>query len=238
MEIMKLAEILECQGIRPKEEWDQFFLQNGDIIDREIELAELKNSDVVLEIGAGPGNLTERIAAKSRVIAIEKDRQFMPLLKKIENAEVICGNALDLIRKLEFNKVVSNIPYHISKRLILELLRKKWEVAVLIVQWEFAEKLLRGSRLSLIIEECAGLDTAGRVPAGDFYPPAVESAIIVLRQKKLMDEKFWLFINELFRHRNKNLSNLVENCPGELAKKKVHQVGLEEVKKLYEMNKN
>jgi 16S rRNA (adenine1518-N6/adenine1519-N6)-dimethyltransferase len=234
---MNIRKTIADKNIEPKKQLDQFFLHNEDILNKEIELAELKRDDIVLEIGAGPGNLTEKIAEKSRVIAVEIDKRFIPLLDRIENTTVICKDATEAVKDLYFDKIISNIPYSISKKLILELLKKKWKRAVLVVQKEFAEKMLGSSKLSLLVEDCADLEVIEHISADDFYPPAVESSLIVLHQKKLMDEKFWLFLIELFRHKNKDLKNVIKNCPENLARKKPQQLSLKEARYIYKLNK-
>ena len=232
---MDIKKFLLDNAIAPKKSWDQFFLHNDSVIEKEISLADLKSSDVVLEVGAGFGNLTERLAEKASVIAIEKDRKFIPYLRNIKNVRAVYGNAVRVLedRSLKFNKIVSNIPYSFSKKIILGVLKHRWETAVLIVQKEFAEKLLGGSKLGLLTQDCCDLKIVQDTPGADFYPPALQSSMILLKQKKKMNEKFWMFLNEIFRQNNKNVSNVVKNCPKHLAGKKVRQLTLKDVRKLY-----
>jgi 16S rRNA (adenine1518-N6/adenine1519-N6)-dimethyltransferase len=240
---MDIQKFLLDQNIEPKKSWDQLFLRDDALLEEEIELAEISSSDTVLEIGAGFGNLTEKLAKGSKVIAIERDKRFLQYLKKIENVTVIHGNALKILKEnrknssFSFNKIVSNIPYSLSKKIILEIMKHKWEIAVLIVQKEFADKLASNSKLSLLTEDCCKLEISRSVPANAFYPAALESSLICMRQKKPMDEKFWLFINEIFRYRNKDIINVVDNCPKNLARKKIHQLSLKNAKELYQLNK-
>ena len=153
---MGARKFLLDNAIAPRKSWDQFFIQNDSVLDKEVELAELNSNDTVLEIGAGFGNLTEKLAEKARVIAIEKDKRFLPYLKNIKNITAIHGNALKLLeeKSLKFNKIISNIPYSLSKKILLEILKRKWKIAVLIVQKEFAEKFSGGSKLSLLVHDC------------------------------------------------------------------------------------
>lgn len=222
-----------------KKSRDQFFLKNELILDEEVLLADLREGDAVLEVGAGTGNLTRKLAEKCHVIAIELDRRFFSFLDSISNAKIIYGNALDVLKtgrkrkEFRFNKIVSNIPYSISQKLMLEFLKHKWETAVLVVQKEFAYKLVEKSKLGMLLEDCADVEIAEIIPKEDFYPEAVDSALIVLKQKKPMDEGLWKFLETAYRSRNKNVSNVVENCPEDIAKKKVHQLSLEELKELY-----
>jgi len=229
---MDVKEILIDHNIEPKRIWDQYFLIDKEIIEYEIGLAKLEKDDVVLEIGAGIGNVTEKIAEKSHVIAVERDSRFIPILEKLDNVEVIHNNALRVIKELKFNKVVSNIPYAISQKLIIELLKRKWELAVLVVQNEFAKKLKK-DKLSAILSDCAEVKIIGNVPSSAFYPRGISSAIVVLKQKALLDEKFWYFLNKAFQNRNRNVKNVFPKCTETMAKRKIHQLTLEELKTIY-----
>lgn len=223
---------------------DQFFLADESIINEEVEAAGLSEDDIVLEIGAGDGGLTRKLAGKCRVVAIEIDKRFMPQLKGIKNAEIICDNVLKILRQkregkniIVFNKIVSNIPYSLSKKIILEILKHEWSIAVLVVQKEFAQKLAGGSRLSLLVEDCCDYDVIGFIPAGAFEPPAIDSALIRLKQKKTMDTDFWNFLGR-FYHKNKNVKNVAKKCPEKYAKMKVHQLSLGEIREIYEMDRD
>ena len=235
---MDVRKFLLDYNIEPRKSWDQLFLQNDSVLEKEIDLADLRGSDTVLEIGAGFGNLTERLAEKARVIAIERDRRFLPYLKNIKNVVVIHGDATKVLKEkrtfLDFNKIVSNIPYSLSKKIILELMKHKWEKAVLVVQKEFADKMSGGSKLSLLIQDCNDFRIIRNIPGNDFYPAALESSLLLLEQRKTMDDRFWLFLNKIFRHKNKDIINVVDNCPKHLARKKVHQLTLKEAMEIYE----
>ena len=230
---MNVRQVLAENDITPNRHQGQHFLQDEEIIEYEIKLAKLEKSDVVLEVGAGIGNVTEKIAKKSKVIAVERDRRFLPLLENLDNVEIINANALSVIRKLNFNKVISNIPYAISQKLLLELLKRKWSIAVLIVQKEFAHKLKRG-KLAILLEDCADVKIIDGVSADAFYPRGAASSIIVLKQKALMDDKFWIFLNKAYRNRNKNVKNVFPDCNKAIEKKKIHQLMLEELRSLYQ----
>jgi 16S rRNA (adenine1518-N6/adenine1519-N6)-dimethyltransferase len=247
---MDVVRILRENNIKPKKELDQYFLVDEKMISKEVALASLSAQDVTLDIGAGPGNLTEIIAKKSKVIAIEKDYSFRLLLKNVPNANVLFGDALEILESLrmirekknipgEFNKVVSNIPYSISQNLLIELLRHPWGKAVLVVQKEFAQKLIGKEKLALAVNDCCDVKIAEKIPAGAFYPKAVESAIVVLKQRSLLDFGFWEFLSEIFKDKNRNVKNVVKSkdYPLNLAVKKIHQLTIGEIKQLYEAEK-
>lgn len=240
---MDIARILKENSIVPRREYDQFFLKDENVLREEVALAQLKKEDVVLEIGAGPGNLTEHITKKCKVIAIEKDYAFRGLLKSLPNTNVIFGDALEILESLrkareqkgtpaQFNKVVSNVPYSITQDLIIELLKHSWSIAVLVVQKEFADKLEEKEKIALVVEDCCEIKNAGKVPAKSFYPEAVDSSIIMLRQKRLLDEGFWQFL-DVYKNRNKNAGKVFKTLKGPAAKKKVHQLTLNELKEIY-----
>ncbi len=230
---MDVKQVLTENKIWLRRASGQHFLIDEEILDYEIRLANLNKEDIVLEIGAGVGNVTEKIAKKAHVIAIERDRRFVPLLEKIKNADIVNKDALDVIKNIQFNKVIANIPYAISQKILLELLKKKWDVAVIIVQKEFAQKLKK-DKLALLLHDCVDVKIIGGISAEAFYPRGAASSIVVLKQKALMDEKFWIFLNKAYRNRNKNISNVFPECDDKIAKKKIHQLMLEELRSLYQ----
>ncbi|MBI2578254.1 MAG: hypothetical protein HYW26_00935 [Candidatus Aenigmarchaeota archaeon] len=241
---MDIARVLKEHKIEPLRSKDQFFLADNSTLDFEVELAGLSPSDAVLEIGAGPGNLTRKIAGKCGVVAIEEDKRFLPLLRKVENTEVIIGDALQALEEkrsgkqyFTFNKIISNIPYSLSQKLLIELLQHEWSIAVLCVQKEFAEKLWKKEAVAAAVADCCDSDIVRIVPATAFYPPAVDSAIIILRQKSLLNTDFWSFLKITYAKRNRDAGKVFRDARAEMAKKKVHQLSLSELKELWKMKK-
>lgn len=223
--------------IEPLKSRDQYFLQDNELLDFEVKLAKLRQSDVVLEIGAGTGNLTRRIAQHAKVIAIEKDERFLPLLRQIENAEIVLGDAVKILQArrydIAFNKIISNIPYSRSQDILVELLQRRWQKAVLCVQSEFAQKMQGRTKLGVAVNDCCEMRYMADVLAESFYPKAVDSSIIVLKQERLLDPAFWSFLGIIYRKKNRNAGNVLENAPQELARKKVHQLSADELRELY-----
>ena len=66
---MNIKRELEKLKIKPKVEHDQFFLTDNKILDKIVDFADLNQNDVVLEVGAGVGNLTQKLQKKQRVIS-------------------------------------------------------------------------------------------------------------------------------------------------------------------------
>ncbi len=199
--------------------FSQHFLVDERVAERQIEYANLQPDDVVLEIGAGNGILTRKIARVARVIAIEIDERFIERLRKIKNVEVIHGDALKVdFNGLDFNKVISNIPYHISSPLTFKLLNSDFELAILMYQKEFAERMVARagskeySRLSVMVYYRADCEILEYVPRHAFRPvPKVDSCIVRLRpvgrRFDVDEEIFEKVTRALFSHRRKKIKN-------------------------------
>ena len=135
------------KGLKPKLRLDQNFMIDEDILDRIVSMSDLSKKDTVLEIGAGTGLLTKKLARKAgKVIAIEIDETLKTHLKKnlsgAKNVQLVFGNALTKIKHHRFNKIVSNIPYSISEPLIQNLIYRDFDIAVLTVPKVFASRLV------------------------------------------------------------------------------------------------
>lgn len=198
--------------------------------------ANLNKNDVVLEIGSGTGNLTFEIAKSAEVYAIEKDKNLIPELKKIENPNIRIINADAL--KIEFpmfNKVVANIPYAISRKIILKLLEYRFELGILVCQKEFAEKLTAeaGSNNYRFISAAAqsfwDIEILKHVSPSAFSPaPNVKSAIIQVKPKFEFDENYIVFIRNLFNQRKRKIKE---------KEKRVFELSPDELLELYNNQK-
>ena len=151
---------------RTKKRLGQNFLVNSEVIDEIIDYAKISKEDVVLEIGAGVGFVTEQLVKHAKkVIAIELDEEAIKELEKIEcdNLEIIHKDILKTdiseIAGVNFGvnsknklKVVANIPYYITAPIISHLLgeiddlenknRNSISEIVLMVQEEVARRMV------------------------------------------------------------------------------------------------
>jgi len=186
--------------------------------------ASLDKADVVLDAGAGFGFLTRFLAKNCKaVIAVEKDPHVAEVLREqlrgAANVTVIEGDVLKAVLP-EFNKVVSIPPYYLSSRLVTWLFERKVECAVLILQREFAGRLVAavGSEaygwLTVVACHTAEVELLDTVPKSRFYPPPeVDSAIVRFTPWKaapfeVKDAAFFKrMVQWLFTQRNKKLSN-------------------------------
>ncbi|MCJ7571876.1 MAG: 16S rRNA (adenine(1518)-N(6)/adenine(1519)-N(6))-dimethyltransferase RsmA [Candidatus Thermoplasmatota archaeon] len=207
----------------------QNFLIDPNIAQLEINYADVKKDDIVLEVGPGKGILTNLLAKNvEKVIAVEIDKNIIESLKETlpSNVTLIHSDDLKLDFKNlpKFNKIVSNLPYQISSPFTFKLLDYSFDLAVLIYQKEFAERIVakpgskKYSRLSVNVyykSECSLLRIVSK---NVFYPmPKVDSAIVKLIPRKtpafyVENEKFFKdFVNVMFSHRRKKIKNIIKN---------------------------
>ena len=214
---------LRMYGIRPSKRSGQHHVVDPIVLEKMVDHAHISHEDVILEIGAGIGNLTRLIAQRAgKVISIERDRRFIRILhgqlRGLSNVQIVHGDALH-IELPKFNKVVANLPYGISSDITFRLLEQKFEFAVLMYQQEFAERMVAKpgsddySRLTVNTYYRARVELLGKVPPEAFVPqPKVTSAIVRLSPREppfeVADEKiFFNVIRALFQHRRQRVRN-------------------------------
>jgi len=219
----EVLELLREAGVRPSRRAGQHHVIDRSLLVRMAEHARLRMEDVVLEVGAGVGNLTEVLAERAgRVIAVERDRRFEPLLRRVAgrwgNVEVILGDVLKMDFP-PFDKVVSNIPYSISSDITFKLLDRDFKLAVLLYQEEFARRLIAApgtedyGRLTVNVYCRAEAELLDEVPPETFYPPPkVSSRLVMLKPRvspfRINDEKtFSRVVRAMFQHRNQRARN-------------------------------
>lgn len=224
--------LLRRHGIRLSKRAGQHQVIDPTVLEQMVDYAELSRDDVVLEVGAGIGNLTLLIAAHAgRVITVERDRRLMRVLgerlRVHSNVKLLCGDALQ-IELPKFNKVVANLPYGISSDITFRLLEHKFKLAVLMYQREFAERLVAkpGSddygRLTVNVFYRASVELLGEVPSEAFFPqPKVTSAIVRLKPREppfdVADEgMFFNVVRALFQHRRQRVRNALYRSFGEV----------------------
>lgn len=193
-ENLDIPGLIKRHGLTPNKNLGQNFLIDNHYLSRVVQAAEIDNQDEVLEIGAGVGNLTRLLATSAnQVTAVEIDPQLIKILKDttagFPNIQVIQGDILSfditqLISSVSF-KVVANIPYYITSKIIRYLMTGsiKPQRVVLTIQLEVAERICalsgKHSLLSLSVQVFGNSYIKSRIPAGAFYPtPKVDSAIV------------------------------------------------------------
>lgn len=217
--------ILNQYGIKLNKNLGQNYLIDKNKRDQIIGFAEISDEDIVLEIGTGIGTLTLELAKKAKkVIAIEQDANIANILserlkkEKIDNVELINDDALN-VDFPKFNKIVSNLPYQISSPITFKFLNYDFDLAILMYQKEFAERMNGEvgtkdySRLSAMLYFKCNVETLTDVSAESFIPkPKIDSTVVKLtpKENKISDDDFKIYSNftkALFQHRNKKIRN-------------------------------
>lgn len=189
-----VVDLLGRFNLRPDKKLGQNFLVDPGALARVIESADLTPQSVVLEIGAGLGTLTRRLAETARrVVAVEYDRRLEPILRvtladcpavTLIIADILSLNLSEAIGTEPFS-VVSNIPYQITSHLLRRMLENptRPERMVLTVQREIADRILAGpgdmSLLALGVQAYGQPRIMAHIEAQSFYPvPRVSSAVL------------------------------------------------------------
>lgn len=178
----------------------QHVLKNPGVAQAIVDKADLKQSDIVLEVGPGSGNLTVKILEKAKkCIAVELDpRMAAEVTKRVQGTpqgkrlDVVLGDVIKTDLPY-FDVCISNTPYQISSPLVFKLLATAPapRVCILMFQREFAMRLFAKpgdklySRLSVNAQMWAKIDHIMKVGKNNFKPPpAVESSVVRLVPKK------------------------------------------------------
>ncbi|MCP4140586.1 MAG: 16S rRNA (adenine(1518)-N(6)/adenine(1519)-N(6))-dimethyltransferase RsmA [Chloroflexi bacterium] len=224
------AALLQKHGLRPKKKLGQNFLQDPNILEKIVELAEVSEEDTVLEIGPGLGSLTRHLAARAKkVFAVEIDSWIIPALEtslsgyantKVINKDILQIAPSEIISAPNY-LVVANIPYYITSAIIRHLLENEPRPhrLILTIQKEVAERICapEGKKMSLLalsIQVYGKPEIVGKIPAGAFYPPPkTDSAVIRIslydepRIPTALLDDFFRIAKAGFSQKRKNLRN-------------------------------
>lgn len=230
--------ILKKRGIRPLKRLGQCFLEDQNIIRKIVAVADLQNDDIVVEIGAGLGIMTDFIARETRhVLALEVDPYMISILReKLDtrsNIEIIQTDVLkyDLStvcrdypsQKL---KIIGNVPYNISSQILFHTLkfRRCIDSMIIMLQKEMADRITAkpGTKEygipTVVLQMYANVSQEFIIPGTCFYPPPkVNSSVLrfTIREKPLYaleDEDLFLkLVKAAFSQRRKTLLNNLRN---------------------------
>lgn len=207
----------------PKKSLGQHWLNDEATLDAMCDAVDVGAGDVVLEIGPGQGSLTRKLVSRAKqVISVEKDEQLYKKLVKshpADNLQLICSDilSLDLSNLTSGYKVVANIPYYLTSKLLRKLCESDnpFSQAALLVQKEVAQRVYAGpgdmSLLSVSVQFYCEVQLRDIVPAYLFDPPPkVDSQILYLNYKgaKFQDVdtgKFFDLVRAGFSERRKKL---------------------------------
>lgn len=246
MTIETLKQLLIDYGLKPNKTYGQNFLMDEIILQDMVDVANVSDVDAVIEVGPGIANLTKFLLDTSKqVISIEKDEQFIPILNSLKKKykhfsylhEDVLNVDLDtLVEDLQQYKVVANIPYYVTGKIIQKFLATKHKPRsmTLLMQKEVAHNLTAKpgnlNLLAISVQLHAEAKLIQVVPAHKFYPaPKVDSAVVHIElyeheKYKVDDEKFFFkVLRACFLGKRKQIHNTLVNNLG-LDKKQVLRI--------------
>jgi 16S rRNA (adenine1518-N6/adenine1519-N6)-dimethyltransferase len=223
----QLKNYLRARNLRPKDYLGQNFLIDETVLSEIVKHADLKSSDTVLEVGPGLGVLTgELVSRVKEVWAIEKDPNLVAVLKKEfvgeKNLKIVNEDILrfHVARNILSNyKVVANIPYYLTSKLLQYFLEqdKPPTLMILMIQKEVGERVVATagdlSILGISVQVYADVDIVASVSRNSFWPvPEVDSVVLKIEPKnkypEIKDRKlFFRIIKIAFAGKRKQIQN-------------------------------
>lgn len=223
----ELHQFLNSLGIHPKKSLSQNFLIDGNIIRNIVKTAKMEPGDLVIEIGPGPGSLTEALlSAGAHVIAVEKDAILAKALERLKDVggtlEVHCADIMEfalqeILEKYgKRAKVIANLPYHVTTPIVSSLVVQHTLISdiVVMVQDEVAKRFTASPGTSdygsftIFLKFYSTPHYAFKVSKNCFYPvPGVQSAVVHIETKQppsdINEELFFKITRTAFEHRRK-----------------------------------
>ncbi len=252
IETISPKRLLDKYHLKPHKGLGQNFLSDDEVLSGIADAAGIPAGASVLEVGPGLGALTRHLSERAaRVVAVELDKDLVPLLRKelasCGNIEIVEGDILKFQPDAYFTDgeyyVAANIPYYITSAVIRHLLEGKARPKrlALTVQKEVAERIAAApgklSLLALSVRVYGNAEIAMIIPASAFYPePNVDSAVvrIELYDEPLIPadeiENFFALAKAGFGQKRKTLRNALSSnlrISGAAAEAKLRAAGID-----------
>ena len=216
--------------IKPKKSLGQNYLIDNNILNLMADIGEIKNDDIVLEVGPGTGNLTEKLLLKKpkKIILIEKDKNLSNNLKSKFNEKINLLNEdiLKVNEEILSNKKMifyGNLPYNISSQILAKWIKLKnlnyiCKKFILMFQKEVAERIIAKTnqkeygRLSILSSWRLNIKKIRDINPNSFYPvPKVKSTILMIEPKlqyyKIKNPKNLEHITNVFFNQKRKMIN-------------------------------
>ncbi len=235
MNLPSISAHIKKHSIQSYKKLGQHFLIHENLCSKIVKIAGDITNKTVIEIGPGPGGLTRTILAQNPkiLIAIEKDKQFIPLLEDIKevypNLTLIHGDALLInLSELVIDSdiiIISNLPYQISTVLLFQWIRIRGKIKsmTLMLQKEVADRLCAKvgnknyGKISVIVQSIATIKTHFVIHASAFIPPPkVKSSIVHMQflsdiEDSLL-EKLQIITRAVFQQQRKMIKTTLKDC--------------------------
>ncbi len=224
----KTKQIMQEYGISTKKKFGQNFLTDANTLNAIVTKSEITSQDIVVEIGAGIGALTELLCEASKeVYSFEIDSSLFDYLTnnlRSDNLHFIFRDFLkcDLSSVLPNGemKVVANLPYYITTPILFKILESnlKFTELYVMMQKEVGQRLEAKPKtknynaLSIILQVNYEISTLMSVSRNVFVPPPnVDSVVMKLKKHSKYDisnrSEFNKFVHDAFKFKRKNLRN-------------------------------
>ena len=252
MNLSELIPFLNSIGARPKKGLSQNFLVDQNIVKKMAQTADVQPNDLVLEIGPGPGALTQMLLERgAHVFAVERDSALAEKLSRFQTEDnrlsIFDADFLKFpLEKLPSSlKAVANLPYHITTPILEKIFEasSQFSSVTFMVQKEVGDRMMANARskdfssLSIFVQFYAELDSFFKVSSNSFYPkPKVDSVVLRLNIRKppLETEEATLFfkiVRRAFQQRRKMISSsLQELIPIAVLKQALLDLGHEKAR--------
>lgn len=222
--------------------YGQVLLKNLKVAHFEVSALDLPKGSSVLEIGPGPGTLTEILLEEGYMVtAIEPDHRFFDDLtsrfrEEIENGhlKLLKGDFLEM-EGASFDGIIGNVPYHISSAIVFRLSAFRFRKAVMMFQKEFCNRLVARtgtkdySRLSVNAQLRFEIRIIAKVSRNSFYPvPEVDSSVVEIVPRSLYEEELLVQADDIFRKlfsaKRKKLSTILKEVAPAYGEKRVGEI--------------
>ncbi len=220
-----LEKFINIYHVQAKKSFGQNFINNQKVIDKIINAFSFSKYQTVLEIGPGLGALTLSLIKKhNNVICCESDKDMFSYLcdiTKNENVKIVCSD----FRRFSFKEhnitkplIISNLPYNLTKQLIMYSLENNPIDMGFMVQDEVAKKYqyVKGKKendvVGLLLNMLGDVSVVCKIDRSNFTPsPNVDSAFIKIENLKKFDIHDYEILQILFKEPNKTIKNNIKH---------------------------
>lgn len=241
----ELNELISKHKIIISKKDSLYFLIEDWEIQKLIELLELKEEDSIALINSNAGFIARELGDYETTVfePIEKIAEVIEEEFTRENLEVVKEAFAKAEVGEKFSKILS--VQQLNKKTLFKLLKQEFEIAVLLVNERFAEKLLAEKgfldygEVSVLTQYYCNVEACGGISPGEFFPQLNAFVKIMKLEKKEPKEKakdeelFEEFVKNLFRFKNKNIENALKNGLKAMEK----EIKKEEMEKVLEVQK-
>jgi len=242
--VTDLLSFLKLHGILPKRTLSQNFLVDENIVDKMLSLLHIEENDHILEIGPGAGALTQKLLLhKIHLTCVEKDDTLADLLQfevnhtlsnEIIKQDILKWDLSNLSPTVQL-KVISNLPYHITSKILKQLAKDRARITTCIVMVEkgYADDLMKSKdkhdATSFLLHLCFSITPVFTVSKNCFYPmPRIDSSVLQLTAKPPFienEQHFIRLIEVLFQHKRKTIGSTLRHRFPQITQEDLVKIG-------------